>query len=198
MNSDERRQKIIDAAITVLLDKGVAASRMNDFVEASGLSKGGVYHHFDSKEDLLIGVLEYFMQEFIVIIQLEEPPVSSAYQQLEQLLHAHESMMLDLGRYTQLFIDFLSQSPYLPRFQQMIRNHYELFHSQLVEIIQRGIQRQEFLPTTNPEAIAAGLMGVFDGVGIALTITQNKIEFPHYAVESAMAMLRGILNDEFR
>lgn len=41
MSSDLRRQKIIDAAITVLLEKGVAGSRMNDFVDASGLSKGG-------------------------------------------------------------------------------------------------------------------------------------------------------------
>ncbi len=196
MNSDERRQKIIDAAITVLLDKGVAASRMNDFVDASGLSKGGVYHHFDSKEDLLIGVLDYFLQEYFVIILPEATPVATAYQQLEQLLNAHESIMLDLGRYTQLFIDFLSQSPYLPRFQKMIRSHYELFHSQLVEIIRLGIERGEFIPTTHPEAIAAGLMGVFDGVGIALTITPDKIEFPRYAVESAMAILRGILNDE--
>ncbi|MAY35285.1 MAG: hypothetical protein CMN84_04195 [Spongiibacteraceae bacterium] len=192
MNSDERRQKILNAAIEVLLEKGVAASRMNDFVEASGLSKGGVYHHFDSKEDLLIGVLEHFLNEHFAMIQLELEPDRSAYEQLDRLLHAHESMMLELGKYIQLFIDFLSHSPFLPRFQEMMRKQYEMFHSQLVCIIRLGIQRKEFLPSTNPEAIAAGLMGVFDGVSIALMISPEKIDFPNFAIESAMAMVNGI------
>lgn len=35
---------------------------MRDIIEATGLSKGGFYHHFDSKEQLFQEVLFYFLQ----------------------------------------------------------------------------------------------------------------------------------------
>lgn len=195
MNSEERRQKIIDAAITVLLDKGVAASRMNDFVEASGLSKGGVYHHFDSKEDLLIGVLNSFLENNIDRIHLSIDPKQSAYQQLTAILRNHEELMLELGKYNQLFLDFFSQAPYLPRFRELMRQHYQLFHDVLSELVTLGIKQGEFRKDTDANAIGAGLLGLFDGIGIALLITPEKIKFPGFAIDSAMAMVRGILKD---
>ncbi|MBB3046589.1 AcrR family transcriptional regulator [Litorivivens lipolytica] len=192
MNSDERRQKIIDAAITVLLDKGVAASRMNDFVEASGLSKGGVYHHFDSKEDLLIGVLNSFLENNLDRLHLSINPRESAYTQLKDILHNHEELMLELGKYNQLFLDFFSQAAYLPRFRELMRQHYQLFHGTLTELVSMGIASGEFEKDTDPDAIASGLMGIFDGIGIALLIVPEKIAFPRYAIDSALALVRGI------
>lgn len=192
MNSDARRQKIIDAAITVLLEKGVAASRMNDFVSASGLSKGGVYHHFDSKEDLLIGVLNNFLENNLELINLEIDINESAYAQLKRLLYDHEALMIELGKYNQLFLDFFSQARFLPRFRDLMHFQYKLFHTALADIIRLGITQQEFKPTTDADAIAAGLRGVFDGIGIALMIAPEKIDFPRYAIDSAMAMVDGI------
>ncbi|WP_373082148.1 TetR/AcrR family transcriptional regulator [Zhongshania sp.] len=193
MNSDVRRQKIIDAAITVLLEKGVAASRMNDFVNASGLSKGGVYHHFDSKEDLLIGVLNSFLENNLDRIKLDINPNESAYEQLKRLMHGHEELMIELGKYNQLFLDFFAQAKFLPRFRELMHYQYQLFHTLLADIIRLGIKQKEFKSTTDANAIASGLRGVFDGIGIALMIAPEKIDFPRYAIDSAMAMVDGIL-----
>ena len=194
MNSDERRQKIIDAAIDVLLDKGVAAARMNDFVDASGLSKGGVYHHFDSKEDLLIGVLNSFLDNNLSRIQMQVDKKQSAYQQLKVLLHDHEELMEEMGKYNQLFLDFFTQARFLPRFRELMQYQYGLFHTLLVELIQLGIKQKEFKKSTDAYAIAAGLRGLFDGIGIALMISPEKIDFPRYAIDSAMTLLEGIRN----
>lgn len=195
MNSDEARQKIIEAAITVLLEKGVAASRMNDFVSASGLSKGGVYHHFDSKEDLLIGVLNNFLESNLEQIILGVDTTTSAYKQLKELLYGHEELMIELGKYNQLFLDFFSQAQFLPQFRELIREQYEIFHTVLADIIRLGIVQGEFKASTDADSIAAGLRGVFDGIGIALMIAPEKIDFPRYAIDSAMAMVDGILED---
>ena len=51
------RDGIIDAAATVFARLGYDRARMADIVEASGLSKGSVYFHFDSKEALAVAVL---------------------------------------------------------------------------------------------------------------------------------------------
>ncbi|MBD2859532.1 TetR/AcrR family transcriptional regulator [Spongiibacter sp. KMU-158] len=192
MNSDLPRQKIIDGAITVLLEKGVAGSRMNDFVEASGLSKGGVYHHFASKEELLIGVLSSFTDSIISRINMEADPKQSATKQLQALLENHQEVLIDMGQYNQLFLDFFAQARFLPRFHALMREQYDLFHKQLAELITLGIKQKEFHPKTDADAIASGIRGVFDGIGIALSIVPEKIDFPRYAIDSAMTLLKGI------
>ncbi|MDU5461476.1 TetR/AcrR family transcriptional regulator, partial [Anaerococcus vaginalis] len=45
MEADERKKQIRQVAIKVFLDKGFRNTVMNDIMEATGLSRGGLYHH---------------------------------------------------------------------------------------------------------------------------------------------------------
>jgi AcrR family transcriptional regulator len=47
----------LDAALGVFADKGYAAARINDIAEAAGLSKGGIYAHFRSKDEIFEALL---------------------------------------------------------------------------------------------------------------------------------------------
>lgn len=55
---EETVQKILDTAHDLFLKQGYEQTSMQSIVEALGLSKGAIYHHFKSKEELLIRVLE--------------------------------------------------------------------------------------------------------------------------------------------
>ncbi len=57
--ADQTRQQILDAALDVFSIKGYSRSTFVDIAEAIGLSKGAVYWHFKTKEELLIALLEY-------------------------------------------------------------------------------------------------------------------------------------------
>jgi AcrR family transcriptional regulator len=48
-----RRQAIMDAALQLFQEHGFDAVRVDDILEKTGLSKGGFYHHFKSREDIL-------------------------------------------------------------------------------------------------------------------------------------------------
>lgn len=56
-----RVTQILDAALRVFSDKGFAAARMDDVAAAAGLSKGGVYTHFTSKEEIFGALLTRLM-----------------------------------------------------------------------------------------------------------------------------------------
>ena len=45
---------ILDSALNVFVKKGYAETSMEDIVELSGLSKGAIYHHYNSKRDLFL------------------------------------------------------------------------------------------------------------------------------------------------
>ncbi len=56
--SQAARDQIVQAALTVFALKGFAASSMNDICLAAGCSKGGLYHHFRTKNAVLSGVVD--------------------------------------------------------------------------------------------------------------------------------------------
>jgi AcrR family transcriptional regulator len=62
--SEQTRNAIIEAALTVLGRDGTARLTFESVARESGLSKGAVTHHFRSKADLLKGVLEYRNDSF--------------------------------------------------------------------------------------------------------------------------------------
>jgi Transcriptional regulator len=56
----ESRTRILDAALHVIRAKGYSSTRIDDVCEAAGLTKGGFFHYFSSKEDLAIAAAEHF------------------------------------------------------------------------------------------------------------------------------------------
>ncbi|MGO9699913.1 MAG: TetR/AcrR family transcriptional regulator [Xanthobacteraceae bacterium] len=58
--SAETRIKLLDAARDVIRTKGYTASTVDDICAAAGVTKGGFFHHFDTKEQLGIAAVEHF------------------------------------------------------------------------------------------------------------------------------------------
>ena len=56
------KQKLLNAALGVIRAKGYAATRVEDVCEAAGLTKGGFFHHFKSKEDLAVSAANYWSE----------------------------------------------------------------------------------------------------------------------------------------
>ncbi len=60
LSPDARRAEIVTAAQTLFFQHGWEAVTISDVLAATGISKGGFYHHFSAKEDLLDGVVGMF------------------------------------------------------------------------------------------------------------------------------------------
>lgn len=58
------RERILAAAETIIIDKGVAALTFDGVSEHTGLSKGGILHHFSSKDALIGAMVERFVSLF--------------------------------------------------------------------------------------------------------------------------------------
>jgi TetR/AcrR family transcriptional regulator, transcriptional repressor for nem operon len=56
----ESKTKILDAALHVIRAKGYTATRVEDICDAAGLTKGGFFHHFKSKEEMAVAAAQYF------------------------------------------------------------------------------------------------------------------------------------------
>ena len=60
MTNQTTKEKLLEAAQTLMLSKGYPATTVDEICERAGVSKGSFYHLFDSKEELGLAVLDAF------------------------------------------------------------------------------------------------------------------------------------------
>lgn len=72
----ETRRRILDAAVRVFAAKGYHAARVDEIVGESETSKGAVYFHFPSKQDIFLAVIDKFVSllEDSLALALENEP----------------------------------------------------------------------------------------------------------------------------
>lgn len=54
------RERILNAALSVIRTKGYSATTVDDLCSAAGVTKGAFFHHFDSKEDLAVSAAQHW------------------------------------------------------------------------------------------------------------------------------------------
>lgn len=62
---EERETLILEAAEAVLAEKGYHETSMDEVALRVGISKGTLYHHFASKEDLILTLIQRYAEEFL-------------------------------------------------------------------------------------------------------------------------------------
>jgi len=62
---EARPGEVLDAALAVFTEKGFAAARMEDVARRAGLSKGGVYLYFPSKDALFEALIHRFAETVV-------------------------------------------------------------------------------------------------------------------------------------
>lgn len=96
------RARITDSAAALFLDQGYAQTSLRDIAAAAGIKAGSIYYHFDSKEALLLDILEQgiaAMEEGYDHAAAETRGGDGATR-IRAHVHAHLSALFEHGPYT--------------------------------------------------------------------------------------------------
>lgn len=69
---EKRIKQIIDTAVMEFVEKGYEGTSMNSIAIRAGLSKGGLYHHFHSKDEILIEANNKFMEPIFELMEISQ------------------------------------------------------------------------------------------------------------------------------
>ncbi len=82
---DARRADVVATAAGVFAARGYHATTIDDLIEATGLTRGGLYHYMDGKQDLLLAVLDELMAPLLERAQAIVDGPGSPEQQLRAI-----------------------------------------------------------------------------------------------------------------
>ncbi len=94
----ETRRRILEVAFRLFHEQGYHATGIATILREANVNSGSLYHFFSSKEDLLVGVLEYALEELDpqVMARVRER-TSDPIERIFALLDQYRSMMVFFG-----------------------------------------------------------------------------------------------------
>ncbi|MEE8335179.1 MAG: TetR/AcrR family transcriptional regulator [Candidatus Neomarinimicrobiota bacterium] len=141
---DQRKNQIMDAALKVLIKNGYSQARMDDIVKVSGLSKGAIYWYYNSKKELYLDLINFWVQRYSVTLNHIVEEKSSASQQLRDLLSFFiDQYEADPEPFIAL-TEFWSMSQRDSDFKKKLQKVHSTFFSLVQEIVKYGVKTKEF------------------------------------------------------
>lgn len=84
-----RRARMCRTAAQLFRDRGYDATSVSDVARALGMTKAGLYHHFDSKEALLFEIVMYGLERVRDEVIIPARAVKDPEERLRQLITRH-------------------------------------------------------------------------------------------------------------
>lgn len=171
------RTKILDAAMLLMLEKGYIATTVDEICQKSAVTKGSLFHHFESKEELGKAVLYHFWSP--IRQGMAQGPYQALADPLERL-YAYCDFIADLYEHP--------QTPESCLFGNLTQELWES-HPQIItvcdaaftwwaEVIQADVEaaKKLYAPELNMDAqhIAELFVVIFEGAIILVKAHHNR------------------------
>jgi AcrR family transcriptional regulator len=152
-----RRAQILEAAQSCFGKTGYHKTTMDDIVRATGLSKGALYWHFKSKDEIFIALFDQFDRE--IFAAWDDLPDTSAMETLRLDAEIVLGALLRDRSLVEMWSEFLKHPLARDRFALI----YERSRERLAHTIQKGIEAREIAPCDALHA-AATLTASIEGL----------------------------------
>jgi TetR/AcrR family transcriptional regulator, cholesterol catabolism regulator len=151
---------IVAAAAKVFRTKGYHAATVRDIADEVGLLKGSLYHHFDSKEELLYLVVK----EPIAQMYRTMADIATADRRAVDKLRCAISAHLEAfdRHYPHLFVYLREREAVKRRFREMIGFSPKDYERCWQQILREGIENGEFRPDLDIQVASYGLLGMLN------------------------------------
>ncbi len=193
----EKKKKILDSAIKEFASKGYNAANINTIAKNAEISIGGMYRYFDSKESLIMTVLDY---GYSILQEALEKVISSEgdfFQKIEMLLKLSIESAKEFKEINQIYLDISTES--LSSLAKRLSNKLETTTSELYkEYIKEGQKNKTIRKDISPEIVSFCIDNLIMMTQFSFTSEYYNTRLKIFAGEenskNEKALIKGIMN----
>jgi AcrR family transcriptional regulator len=159
----DSRQEILRTAARLFQQRGYDATSMNDVATALKLSKGGLYHHFQSKDEILFEIMDHAMQITEERVLTPVRRIADAEERLRALIRLHIEVVLS-PRDREITVMLHENHPLPPALRKRInsrKKEYIHFTENLIAEVQKSRRASG---RVSARAAAFGLLGMINWI----------------------------------
>ncbi|MGM0421091.1 MAG: TetR/AcrR family transcriptional regulator [Bacillota bacterium] len=178
----ETRVNILRSASKLFAEKGYHETSMDSIVEESGTSKGTLYYHFDSKEQLFKEMFKRAVSEvFAEISQVVRDDDLDVQTKLYKITLANTRFCLESADIAQSI--FLQGGTSDSEFHREIWQWKQAFHQEIKKVMKAGVE-SGYLVDRDQDLLAHVFLGILQSYGQgALQVDQDPAQLADFTLE---------------
>lgn len=185
---EKRRQHILESALIVFSKKGFTEATMKDVIEEAGISRGGLYAHYDNIEMLFLEVLKFDDQKDKVFL-LSDKENKSVIERLEEWLRdifkeINEPSKNLVRARSEFFLRFSAEEV------SYISDRRRELQDVLVTFLEGGIKKKELNKDLDSFIFADLLISMVDGLMLSEVKNQSSKEILQKKVDTLIEMVK--------
>ena len=170
---DERRSAILDAAAEVVVERGLAETRVTDIADRVGISHGLVHYYFPTKDALVTATMHHLAAADTQRLLAAVAASTNATEQLDRLLRAAVPSSGSRDGWV-LWVDAWSAGLRNEAVRQVHEDLDNSWSSTLKQVIDDGVGIGEF-SCADPAAAASRLTALIDGLCLRLVLRHRGV-----------------------
>ena len=185
-----RRGQIIKAAYTVAAAKGLDALTVRDIARKAGISHGLVLFHFETKEQLVLALLDWLLETPTVLhITDDIARIPQPLDRLHALLHREMHRLSSEPRRIRVFFDFWAKGIRDPGIRSKMRGELDRYRDAFRPMAEEVLRSE---PRRFAQVSAAGLAAVAVSF-IKGCAVQAMIDPDDFDIEEFLTATDGLL-----
>ena len=185
------KRRLLDVGLATLLERGYNATGIQDLLVATNVPKGSFYHHFGSKEDFALQVIDRYVAEVHVLLdqslgELDRAPLDRVRLFFERLLALYASQ-----GYLGSLIGILGQelTAVSTAFRRRIEGALDGIARRLAEPLEEARRRGDMPSENDPLMTATLLIDCWEGAAMRSRLLRSPAP-----LEAALGFAsRGVL-----
>jgi len=188
---EERQFQILEAAMEVFVTNGYANTRMDDIVKKSGLSKGALYHHYPSKKDLFISLIDHWEVYCFPNFYSKNGTNRTASETLVDFSNAVLDVFKEKKYVFLAEVEFWALSNQDDEIKERSKSLYKKLLNLFELVLQKGIRTGEF-KNIDTKAVSLIILTVFQGINWFCIFGDDQVSPEKYIEESMSILISSI------
>lgn len=187
--SEETRARILDAAVRQFAIAGYNAASVDHICAEAGVSKGAFYHHFPTKQNLFLALLEGWLQN--VDMGLDAARQETVPQTLTHMTDLLPAIFATADERLPMFLEFWLQASRDERVWQATIAPYQHYQEHFAKLIEDGMA-EGTLKTIDPQIAARVIVSLAVGMFLQGVLDPNGADWDKVARESMQILMHGL------
>ncbi len=189
----ETRARLLEAALKCFAKDGYNAASVDAICAEAGVSKGAFYHHFPSKQDLFLALL----QGWLTTIDggLDAARHGSVPETLIEMTEMLPAILAAADERLLMFLEFLLQASRDEKVWQATIAPYRRYQDYFAALIREGIAEGSF-DDVNPQVAARLLVSLAVGLLLQGLLDPNGADWEEVAREGMKIILKGLAKQD--
>jgi len=185
------REHIIASSAALFNSRGYAGTPLSQLMESTGLKKGGIYNHFESKEDILVAAFDYSMELLIGKVEAAISAEATPLLKMRALLEFYRDYPMNpvIKGGCPLLNAMIDADNTNPRLAHHVQDAIRELTRRLSAIIRAGKKAGEFLDSVDSDKAAVVILAAIEG---AVALSRNFERNGH--METVIDYLHGYVD----